>query len=555
MAKSKEIAKVADKEVKVTTKSVVITPAVTPEETNVVLAGVAKIKSAIIEPVMEVKVTAEQNFGENKFIDKDIVDESVRVNKLKFKAITDLELDKVLSFKMPSYGSSRKRRLNGNEKSSKLIIDGVTIEPIVSDIEMSMDFYGLAAMFGVFENLVDSKNARAKYEPKNAAALKCSFDLYVYSVIIPSSRHDTGSSLVDSLKQKIEGDQKVAYQILLMDNESSTTIDTENHNKWNFSECNLLSGHTANVMWAINSQLSNTVFKGNNSVEQQKVEKCLLVNSCLRLPKDKNLRFGPTVHTVKNLNILNSMVFGCDIESTKNQGTIKNSTLERVNVSTNRLLVIGSNITNFNYFNYQGSLKSFTIENSSLKGFSVNSDVKSLEVKNTCYRSQDNSIVYLNGPYEFDIQSMFDINVFRVTDDQDIIAIRSTEGFVLRSNYTASDKIFVYKPDDGLGNNRPYNTGVPRPFMPPAPVSYRPANDFYTLRMRIIESLNIELFKGKIQGTVADQILDDVVSTIGRRFDISEHARQIQLMLPRENRFARGEDSICYPYDQDGFDF
>lgn len=555
MAKSKEIAKVADKEVKVTTKSVVITPAVTPEETNVVLAGVAKIKSAIIEPVMEVKVTAEQNFGENKFIDKDIVDESVRVNKLKFKAITDLELDKVLSFKMPSYGSSRKRRLNGNEKSSKLIIDGVTIEPIVSDIEMSMDFYGLAAMFGVFENLVDSKNARAKYEPKNAAALKCSFDLYVYSVIIPSSRHDTGSSLVDSLKQKIEGDQKVAYQILLMDNESSMTIDTENHNKWNFSECNLLSGHTANVMWAINSQLSNTVFKGNNSVEQQKVEKCLLVNSCLRLPKDKNLRFGPTVHTVKNLNILNSMVFGCDIESTKNQGTIKNSTLERVNVSTNRLLVIGSNITNFNYFNYQGSLKSFTIENSSLKGFSVNSDVKSLEVKNTCYRSQDNGIVYLNGPYEFDIQSMFDINVFRVTDDQDIIAIRSTEGFVLRSNYTASDKIFVYKPDDGLGNNRPYNTGVPRPFMPPAPVSYRPANDFYTLRMRIIESLNIELFKGKIQGTVADQILDDVVSTIGRRFDISEHARQIQLMLPRENRFARGEDSICYPYDQDGFDF
>lgn len=527
MAKSKEIVKAADKEVKVTIDTPVVEVIATEPVTG-------EIK--LVDTKKAFEFTPEQK-------------EKVEQVKLNFKAISELELDKVLSFKMPE-GWSRKRRLNENEKSSKLTINGVQIAPIVSDIEMGLEFYSFVSLFGTFENLVNNKHARNKYEPKDAQALKCKFDMYIYSITIPTSLSGTGSTLVDNLKRKIDGDQKVVYQILLLDSDSSVVIDTENSEKWNYTDCELLAGRTANILWAVNSDLTNVTFKGNNSIEGQKVDKCLLVNSCLRLPKDHNFRFGPMINNVKNLNILNSMLFGCSIETTKHQGMIKNSTLERVNITANQFRVIGSNVTNFNYFNYQSNLKSFEIQNSSLKGFSLNSDVKGLVVNNTCFRGNDNSTIYLSGAYEYDIQSMFDINVFHATDDHDITAIRSTEGFVLKSNYTSSDKIFVYKPDNGIGVSHPYNNG-PRPFMTPPPLASRPASDFYTLRTQIIENLNIDLFKGRIQGTMADQILDDVVSTIGRRFDISEHVRQIRSILPRENRFARMENSVCYPFDSD----
>jgi len=534
MAKSKEIVKVADKEVKVTIDSPVV---------EVVAA----------ETVTEIKVTAEPKFGENKIADMGVIEESIKTAKLNFKAISELELDKVLSFRMPE-GWMRKKRLNENEKSSKLVINGATITPIVSGIEMGMEFYSFIRLFGTFESLANSKTAREKYSPKDTQPLKCKFDLYVYSITIPGIGRDTGSALVDNLKQKIDGDQKVVYQILLLDNDSSMTIDTEGHDKWNYFDVDLLAGRIANITWAVNSELVNVAFKGNNSIEHQKVNKCLLVNSSLRLPKENNFRFGHTMHTVKNLNIINSMLFGCNIENSRHQGTIKNSVLENVNINTHQFRVIGSNVVNFNYFNYQGFLNLFDVQNSSLKGITLNSDAKSLTVKDTSYRTADNSAIYLNGAYDFDIQSMFDINLFRVTDNQEITAVRSTEGFVMKSNYTPGDKIFVYKPDNGSGINHPYNNG-PRPFMTPPPLASRPASDFYTLRTQIIENLNIDLFKGRIQGTMADQILDDVVSTIGRRFDISEHARQIRLMLPPENRFAHMANSVCHPYSEDGFDF
>lgn len=483
--------------------------------------NVAAPETAVVETTN--KNVESIDSSSNDSFDADLIKPSNK--QITLEPLTKENIAGLKLLEIPNWWDNVQLKDSKNYKSS-LIIDGEKISPIYTDIDIGDMRYRNKGVLSSFIKHDQSVNNLDYLGLPNSDIKPNTFDVYIYAIKGAEKYNPIRETKLESIVETLHKSSDVIYQILLLDRKSTMVIDTKNNDGYGLQE--LRASHT-NILIAVNADLKNVFFNGLSHVDHYQLDGVYINNSGLNVQLNPH-GYHESRTTISQINIYRSNFTNVGLASQK-RGVVNDSKLNNVNLKALFININKSTISKTsNYYHDHASLKKLHINKSKVSNITFDSTV-SFVISSVSLPDFGNSLI-LAGPYDYVIDSIYDISNYQVTEELSLISTRVKDGFVISTNKLYNNKHFLYPSKSvaeqsnnsfGFKFNRNYNQ-YPTPLV-----------DYVDLRQMIIDKLDIKLFKGSIDGNIGGDILSALVDVIKRRISIAETIAKHKLIQISES--------------------